>query len=46
MRISEHVYMVGSDQFALSYPLDCNCYLIDGGFGVGVGGYGVGNGRG
>jgi len=31
MRISEHVYVVGSEQFGLSHPLDCNCYLIDGG---------------
>src|SRR5262245_32861187 len=31
MKISEHVYVVGSEQFGLSHPLDCNCYLIDGG---------------
>src|SRR4051812_25882033 len=31
MRISERVYLVGSEQFGLSHPLDCNCYLIDGG---------------
>ena len=31
MRISEHVYLVGSEQFALSHPLDGNCYMIDGG---------------
>lgn len=31
MQISPHVYLVGSEQFALSHPLDCNCFLIDGG---------------
>jgi glyoxylase-like metal-dependent hydrolase (beta-lactamase superfamily II) len=31
MQISPRVYLVGSEQFALSHPLDCNCYLIDGG---------------
>jgi hydroxyacylglutathione hydrolase len=31
MQISERVYLVGSEQFGLSHPLDCNCYLIDGG---------------
>ncbi|MCC6613416.1 MAG: MBL fold metallo-hydrolase [Anaerolineae bacterium] len=45
MRIGEHLYLVGSEQFGLSHPLDCNCYLIDGGsalalvdtgFGLGV----------
>lgn len=34
MRISERVYLVGSEQFGLSHPLDCNCYLIDGGSAV------------
>jgi glyoxylase-like metal-dependent hydrolase (beta-lactamase superfamily II) len=31
MQISEHIYLVGSEQFGLSHPLDCSCYLIDGG---------------
>ncbi|MBI4551319.1 MAG: MBL fold metallo-hydrolase [Candidatus Latescibacteria bacterium] len=31
MRITTHIYVVGSEQFGLSHPLDCNCYLIDGG---------------
>jgi hydroxyacylglutathione hydrolase len=31
MKISNRVYLVGSEQFGLSHPLDCNCYLIDGG---------------
>ena len=31
MRIGEHLYLVGSEQFGLSHPLDSNCYLIDGG---------------
>lgn len=31
MQLSPHVYLVGSEQFALSHPLDCNCFLIDGG---------------
>ena len=36
MKISEHVYLVGSEQFGLSHPLDCNCYLIDGGSALGL----------
>ncbi len=44
MRISDHVYMVGSDQFALSYPLDCNCFLIDGGTALGLVDTGLGMG--
>lgn len=36
MRISEHVYLVGSEQFGLSHPLDCSCYLIDGGSALGL----------
>jgi glyoxylase-like metal-dependent hydrolase (beta-lactamase superfamily II) len=36
MRISEHLYLVGSEQFGLSHPLDCNCYLIDGGSALGI----------
>lgn len=31
MRISDSVYLAGSEQFGLSHPLDCNCYLVDGG---------------
>src|SRR5258706_15037870 len=31
MRIGERIYLVGSEQFGLSHPLDCSCYLIDGG---------------
>jgi metallo-beta-lactamase class B len=31
MQISNRVHLVGSDEFGLSYPIDCNCYLIDGG---------------
>jgi len=31
VQISPHVYLVGSEQFGLSHPLDCNCYLLDGG---------------
>ena len=34
MQISEHIYLVGSEQFGLSHPLDCSCYLIDGGSAV------------
>lgn len=29
MQIGEHLYLVGSEQFGLSHPLDCNCYLVD-----------------
>ena len=42
MQISEHIYLVGSEQFALSHPLDCNCYLIDGGNELGLIDTGVG----
>ena len=31
MQISDSIYLVGSEQFGLTHPLDCNCYLIDGG---------------
>ena len=31
MHIFDNIYLVGSEQFGLSHPLDCNCYLIDGG---------------
>jgi glyoxylase-like metal-dependent hydrolase (beta-lactamase superfamily II) len=34
MQISETIYLVGSEQFALSHILDCNCYLIDYGEGL------------
>ena len=36
MKIGEHVYLVGSEQFSLSHPLDCNCYLIDGASALGL----------
>jgi glyoxylase-like metal-dependent hydrolase (beta-lactamase superfamily II) len=36
MRISDHIYLVGSEQFGLSHPLDCSCYLIDGGSALGL----------
>ena len=44
MRISDHVYLVGSDQFGLSHPLDSSCYLLDGGSSLGLvdGGLGLG----
>jgi glyoxylase-like metal-dependent hydrolase (beta-lactamase superfamily II) len=29
MQISEKLYLVGSEQFAISHLLDCNCYLLD-----------------
>src|SRR5579875_601763 len=31
MKICSGIYLVGSEQFGLSHPLDCNCYLIDAG---------------
>lgn len=31
MRVSNRVYLVGSEQFGLTHPLDCNCYLVDSG---------------
>jgi len=31
MRLTKRIHLVGSEQFGLSHPLDCNCYLIDGG---------------
>lgn len=31
MKIAESLYLVGSEQFGLSHPLDCNCYLLDSG---------------
>jgi hydroxyacylglutathione hydrolase len=36
MKISSHIHLVGSEQFGLSHPLDCNCYLIDGGAELGL----------
>ena len=36
MKISPHVHLIGSEQFALSHPLDCNCYLLDGGSELGL----------
>lgn len=30
MKITDSLYLVGSEQFGLSHPLDCNCYLLDG----------------
>lgn len=34
MQIQDNLYLVGSEQFALSHMLDCNCYLIDYGRGL------------
>jgi hydroxyacylglutathione hydrolase len=34
MQITDSVYLVGSEQFALSHLLDCNCYLVDYGQGL------------
>ena len=34
MKISDNLYLVGSEQFALSHMLDCNCYLMDYGDGL------------
>ena len=31
MQLTKRIHLVGSEQFALSHPMDCNCYLIDGG---------------
>ncbi len=31
MKINDYLYLVGTEQFGLSHPLDCNCYLLDGG---------------
>jgi glyoxylase-like metal-dependent hydrolase (beta-lactamase superfamily II) len=46
MQISPHIHLVGSEQFGLSHPLDCNCYLIDGGSELALvdAGLGLGNG--
>lgn len=42
MQIGARLHLVGSEQFALSHPLDCNCYLIDGGNELGLIDTGVG----
>lgn len=42
MKIGEKLHLVGSEQFAISHPLDCNCYLIDGGSQLGLIDTGVG----
>jgi hydroxyacylglutathione hydrolase len=42
VRLSKSVYLVGSEQFGLSHPMDCNCYLIDGGSALGLIDTGVG----
>jgi hydroxyacylglutathione hydrolase len=34
MQITDSIYLVGSEQFALSHLLDCNCYLVDYGQGL------------
>jgi glyoxylase-like metal-dependent hydrolase (beta-lactamase superfamily II) len=34
MQISDRLYLVGSEQFAISHLLDCNCYLLDFGNGM------------
>ena len=44
MQISEHIHIVGSEQFGLSHPLDCTCYLIDGGTQLGLVDAGLGMG--
>src|SRR5260370_4174022 len=31
MKIITRVPLAGGEQFGLSHPLDCNCYLLDGG---------------
>lgn len=36
MKISTRIHLVGSEQFALSHPLDCSCYLLDGGSALGL----------
>lgn len=44
LKISDHLYLVGSEQFGISHPLDCNCYLIDGGSALGLVDAGLGMG--
>jgi hydroxyacylglutathione hydrolase len=34
MQISKQLYLAGSEQFAISHLLDCNCYLLDSGKGL------------
>lgn len=34
MQIQKNLFLVGSEQFALSHMLDCNCYLLDYGSGL------------
>jgi hydroxyacylglutathione hydrolase len=34
VRIQENLFLVGSEQFALSHLLDCNCYLLNYGKGL------------
>jgi glyoxylase-like metal-dependent hydrolase (beta-lactamase superfamily II) len=34
VQISDNLHLVGSEQFALSHMLDCNCYLLDYGDGL------------
>jgi glyoxylase-like metal-dependent hydrolase (beta-lactamase superfamily II) len=34
MQITNKLFLVGSEQFAISHLLDCNCYLLDGEGGV------------
>jgi glyoxylase-like metal-dependent hydrolase (beta-lactamase superfamily II) len=34
MQVTDSIYLVGSEQFALSHLLDCNCYLVNYGDGV------------
>ncbi len=36
MQISNSIYLVGSEQFALSHLLDCNCYLLNYGNGLAI----------
>lgn len=36
MKLSEHLYIIGSDQLGLSSPRDSNVYLIDGGGELGL----------
>lgn len=34
MQISKRLFLVGSEQFAISHLLDCNCYVLDYGSGL------------
>ena len=31
LRLTDRIYLVGSEQFGMSHPCDCNIYLLDGG---------------